>query len=195
MAEEFVDPLGDASNLPDEICIHILSQLSCFELRNLRAVNKHYHNLVNVCFETRRNILRRTIAHIHSTVKSWNNEQPVPWNLTPETIDRLRNTNFEIIIAVDESGDFFIAEDDMADDKISCSVCHHNCNYVPTVLAKTPTADHPFCFRCVTTNLEAFLKYFNPFVPVNNLDNLLLYAVNYNVLRIMSGMGGLRYEN
>ena len=26
-------------------------------------------------------------------------------------------------------------------------------------------------------------------------DNLRLYAVNYNVLRIMSGMGGLAYSN
>jgi hypothetical protein len=26
-------------------------------------------------------------------------------------------------------------------------------------------------------------------------DELLVYAVNYNVLRIMSGMGGLAYSN
>ena len=29
----------------------------------------------------------------------------------------------------------------------------------------------------------------------SNTDNLTVYAVNYNVLRIMSGMGGLAYSN
>jgi hypothetical protein len=29
----------------------------------------------------------------------------------------------------------------------------------------------------------------------NDTDPLLVYAVNYNVLRIMSGMGGLAYSN
>ena len=29
----------------------------------------------------------------------------------------------------------------------------------------------------------------------NKYDNLYLYAINYNVERIMSGMGGLAYSN
>jgi len=32
-------------------------------------------------------------------------------------------------------------------------------------------------------------------VPASNTTNLTVYAVNYNVLRIMSGMGGLAYSN
>ena len=34
----------------------------------------------------------------------------------------------------------------------------------------------------------------SPLAPSNS-DELLVYAVNYNVLRIMSGMGGLAYSN
>jgi hypothetical protein len=182
MTSVLIDPLGDASNLPDEICIHILSQLSCFELRNLRAVNKHYHNLVNVCFETRRNILRRTIAQIHSTVKSWNHEQPVPWNLTPETIDRIVDTRFEPVIIITETDDMDYDDEDYKF-PIRCITCSGTCNFVPVV--SVSTSDYHFCFRCVTTNLKGVLAKFTPLAPGQH--NLLVYAMNYNVLRIMSG--------
>jgi hypothetical protein len=36
-------------------------------------------------------------------------------------------------------------------------------------------------------------------IPINNVDvnnyNVRVYAINYNILRVMSGMGGLAYSN
>lgn len=182
MAGVLIDPLGDASNLPDEICIHILLQMSCFELQNLLAVNKRYQNLVSVCFESRRNILRTTIAQIHSTAKEWkwNQEQPVPWNLTPEIIDRIVDTRFTIFRNTDRDYD---DEGDLI--PIHCNVCHKKCNFVPVVT--TLDYHYHFCFQCVSGNLIGVLKTFTP-------PSLLSYAQAYDMMRIMSGMRGLRYN-
>ena len=42
---------------------------------------------------------------------------------------------------------------------------------------------------------NARLNYNHGKNNVNNADTLHLFALNYNVLRIMSGMGGLAYTN
>ena len=63
--------------------------------------------------------------------------------------------------------------------------------------ALNPEAHQP-SGTCNFSRLDNVSMKFNfrssPNIP-SNTDQLLIYAVNYNVLRIMSGMGGLAYSN
>jgi hypothetical protein len=47
-----------------------------------------------------------------------------------------------------------------------------------------------YCYQCFLH--YSFVTKVTP-LPFNEIDNLLIYAVNYNILRIASGMGGLHY--
>jgi hypothetical protein len=48
---------------------------------------------------------------------------------------------------------------------------------------------------CNFSRLDNVTLMLSPVADVNTNDQLLVYATNYNVLRIMSGMGGLAYSN
>ena len=45
------------------------------------------------------------------------------------------------------------------------------------------------------TNINLFLEYDNTINHSNNDMILKVYAVNYNILRIMNGMAGLAFSN
>lgn len=72
----------------------------------------------------------------------------------------------------------------------NCHVCKQSLEGFPTV------AYHPslhVCYKCA----DKYFLYFDV-IPVDfgsSLDKLMIYAVNFNVLQMMSGVGRLKYSS
>jgi len=77
-----------------------------------------------------------------------------------------------------------------------CDECKSECK-VPhlqfsSILSLQEESHYNKCYYCVLNNKRQFVL--NLLKP-SSAEKLLMYATNYNVLRIMSGMGGLAYSN
>ena len=61
----------------------------------------------------------------------------------------------------------------------------------------TPDKNQPTgsCNMSKFTNVNLFLEYDNTINHSQNDMVLKVYAINYNILRIMNGMGGLAFSN
>ena len=92
----------------------------------------------------------------------------------------------------DNDGDYF---DDDYWPKINkkCKFC--KCSAYKTIVIRDEKFNKIYCYKCFLDNSFISKATPPPIPPIDPANNLHIYATNYNILRIMSGMGGLSYSN
>jgi F-box domain len=70
-----------------------------------------------------------------------------------------------------------------------CDRCKSEC-ISPHLQFNKSICSYNYCYHCVLNNKSKFIK---SLLEQSSPEKLMSYAVNYNVLRIMSGMGGFAY--
>lgn len=121
-------------------------------------------------------------------------------NHGPESVkDIIRNMNISKFSSEEKNGDSDLDDlDDLDDIELppkTCNLCWKlvkNKIVISSHLNKSSYRSKIYCFKCFLD--DGFLAKVTP-RPTNPIDTALLYATNYNILRIMSGMGGLSYSN
>jgi hypothetical protein len=83
---------------------------------------------------------------------------------------------------------------DCADFNAKCHECRCNCLHVPSVLIGsyfTPALapQTRYCIQCYLNH------YVENTAGTTGTTNLRIYAMTYNIMRMMGGGGGLRYQN
>lgn len=151
-----INPLDE--RFPRDVCVYILLQLSCFDLRKLCAVNRSYQDLIeNHCYPI-----------LCAQIKA---------KITPVT-------DVEFVVGIQKGAPEL--------GKRKCGVCKNECTNVPCLFTvavpeKNMNTNTRFCADCAikTSNIKELFER----------STLLVYALNYNYLRISEGMGALQYSN